>query len=128
MSIKQRDTEIELISKVCLDVISIMRFCDDLPIFPAHEMASEWFKAKINRWINRVINENLTPEGLHGAWLDEKVAAGWVFGNMRNEQEKTDPFIRRYKELPSSRKKEYNVFVEIIKTMSFVFEELSRKS
>jgi len=49
------------------------------------------------------ICENVA-EAVHNAWMKGRVAEGWRYGSVRSLEEKTDPRICPYDDLPESEK------------------------
>ena len=45
-----------------------------------------------------------TPEEIHEKWMDKKLEDGWIYGEIKDEVEKTHPCIVPYEELPMSEK------------------------
>lgn len=58
-----------------------------------------------------------TPEELHQSWCDFKVANGWVFGPVKDEQNKTHPCLVPYDQLPESDKVKDHLFSAIVNTL-----------
>ena len=55
-------------------------------------------------------NPETTPEQSHQAWLDRKLAEGWVYGEVKNTEEKQHPCILPYEQLPAEQKSKDYLF------------------
>lgn len=58
-----------------------------------------------------------TPEQMHQAWMDYKIAQGWVYGPVKSEGLKTHPCIRPYAELPEEDRIKDAIFKSIVDTL-----------
>lgn len=59
-----------------------------------------------------------TPEAMHRKWMDWKVLNGWTFGDVKDNEKKTHPNIRPYKELPHDERLKDLLFIRIVKTLA----------
>lgn len=59
-------------------------------------------------------NPHATPEQMHENWKKEKVAAGWVYGEVKDESKKTHPCIVAYSELPIAQRIKDNLFQAVV--------------
>jgi len=57
-----------------------------------------------------------TPEQLHESWCDFKVADGWKYGAVKDEEAKTHPCLVNYEQLPEEQKLKDHVFHSIVNT------------
>lgn len=55
-------------------------------------------------------------ENVHDVWARGRISEGWTFGNVKDAEKKTTPFLVPYEELPES-EKEYdrNTALETLK-------------
>lgn len=68
---------------------------------PAWNDAPEWQRTSaINGVRMHLDNPDAGPEQSHEAWLAEKQAAGWVWGEVKNPEKKEHPCMVPYSELP----------------------------
>ena len=58
--------------------------------------------------------EGMTPEQLHHNWLVFKTHAGWVWGEVKDEEKKTHPCMLPYEELPENQRLKDRVFFAIV--------------
>jgi hypothetical protein len=61
---------------------------------------------------------NAGPEVSHENWLKSKVADGWVYGPVKNEEEKTHPCCVPFNELPRWQQGKDFIFVAIVHSLS----------
>lgn len=66
----------------------------------------------------RIENTNAPFSAQHAKWKDNKIAAGWKFGKIFNEDKKTHPCIIPYDELPINTRRADAIAVAIINAMT----------
>lgn len=59
-----------------------------------------------------------TPAQLHDDWCDWKREHGWVYGPVKDEQQKTHPCLVPYGELDDGQKTKDRVFAAIVAAMT----------
>lgn len=57
------------------------------------------------------------PEASHENWVKEKLADGWVYGDVKNPDLKTHPCLVPYKDLPAQQKSKDLIFREIARLL-----------
>jgi len=62
-------------------------------------------------------NPEFTAEDSHRSWMAKKIEEGWVFGNMKNETERTHPNLVPYHTLHIHERTKDEVFSAICKSM-----------
>lgn len=62
--------------------------------------ASEEFQRSTFRAIKGLLGGSATPEQAHDAWMRERLAAGWVFGLIKDPIARTNPALVPYDQLP----------------------------
>lgn len=62
----------------------------------------------------RLENPSATPESMHENWLKEKKAAGYVYGERKDDVAKTHPDCVPYDELPEDQKRKNRLFSAIV--------------
>ena len=58
------------------------------------------------------------PYELHEAWTAQKVADGWVYGDVKDADAKTHPCIVPYAELPPEQRVKDALFVAVVQALS----------
>lgn len=77
--------------------------------------APEWQKQSAISGVEfGLANPDVTPEQQHQHWMDDKIADGWVYGEVKNVVEKTHPCLVPYDELPEFQKRKDIVFRAIV--------------
>lgn len=81
----------------------------------AWEEAPEWQqKSAIAGVEMHLANPDATPEQSHESWLAEKVAAGWVYGEVKDAEKKQHPCCVPYADLPESQKAKDYLFRGVV--------------
>lgn len=55
-----------------------------------------------------------TPEELHASWTAQKVADGWVHGDVKDADAKTHPCLVAYADLPEAQRKKDQIFRDAV--------------
>lgn len=63
-------------------------------------------------------NPNSMPEDSHNNWMREKIADGWVYGEVKDPQAKTHPCIVEYDQLPIEQRRKDSLFIAIVRSLS----------
>jgi len=86
---------------------------------PSWEDAPEWQReSAIKGVVFRQQNPNEPISAQHDAWMDEKLAAGWKYGEVKDAEAKTHPCIRPFHELPREQQAKDWVFVAVVRALS----------
>lgn len=81
---------------------------DSQPIWDA---APEWQRVSAEEGVKKVRdNPSITPEQLHQAWCDFKIADGWTYGDVKDANAKAHPCLVPYDKLPESQRTKDVVF------------------
>lgn len=71
----------------------------------AWDNAPDWQKKSAIAGVEmHLANPDATPEQSHESWLKQKIADGWVYGEVKDEKLKTHPCCLPYDELPAEQK------------------------
>lgn len=68
-------------------------------------------------------NPNLTPRVAHDTWRQSMLTNGWVYGDVYDEDEKTDPNLVEYDELPEADRTEDELLVGVVGGLSDSIDE-----
>lgn len=71
-----------------------------------------------------IANPLATPADSHAAWLADKLAAGWVFGLVKDADKKEHPCCVPYDELPAEQKAKDYVFRAVVHQLLAIVPEL----
>lgn len=92
---------------------------------PAWEDAPEWQqKSAIAGVEMHLANPDATPEQSHESWLAQKVAAGWVYGEVKDAEKKEHPCCRPYDELPPEQKSKDYLFRSVVHMLKDIPDEM----
>ena len=81
--------------------------------------APDWQRDSAMNGVQGIIDGRITkPEQSHEGWLAEKTQAGWVYGEEKNEDNKTHPCMVPYHELPAEQRLKDALFFAIVKALS----------
>lgn len=83
---------------------------------PLWRDAPEWQQQSAYKGVLHIIeNPNTTPEESHVNWLKEKTADGWVYGEVKDPDEKTHPCMVPYKDLPEHHQVKDALFIAVVR-------------
>ncbi len=77
--------------------------------------AEQWQQDSAIRGVEfKLANPNAPPSAQHDAWLADKIAAGWVYGSVKDPDAKTHPCIAPYGALPNEQRLKDCLFVAVV--------------
>lgn len=86
--------------------------------------APDWQKDSAIAGVNmHLANPDATPEDSHASWLAEKVAAGWVYGPVKDAEKKEHPCCVPYAELPEAQKAKDYIFRGVVHATKRALDE-----
>jgi hypothetical protein len=100
-------------------------YCQALGDFsqPAWGEAPDWQKDSAMKGVAlHLENENLGPEASHDAWLAEKEAAGWIYGPIKDPEEKTHPCMVPFAALPPEQQAKDFIFRAVVHALAAHFK------
>lgn len=101
------------IAQVCHEANRVLQEVNGDPINPHwHDTDVELRESAIHGV--EVALEGATPQELHEAWCDSREGAGWVYGPVKNMEEKIHPCLVPYDELPPEQKIKDALFSAIV--------------
>lgn len=62
----------------------------------------------------RLENPNALESAQHNAWMEEKIAQGWVYGEIKDAEKQTHPCLVPFEELPLFQQKKDKLFSAIV--------------
>lgn len=112
--LKTQPETIELIASICHNVNKA--YCEgqnDFSHVPWEE-APDWQKESALDGVRYHLENDLTPEESHEAWLEYKLSEGWVYGKDKDPEKKTHPCMMRYSELPKYQRTKDVLFKSVV--------------
>ncbi|PLR84654.1 hypothetical protein CVD25_01065 [Bacillus canaveralius] len=100
--------DVAAIAKICHEVNRA--YCLSLgdESQPKWEDAPQWQRDSAINGVEFHLNNETTPEQSHENWMKDKVADGWVYGEVKDPEKKTHPCMVPYAQLPlEQRTKDY---------------------
>ena len=92
---------------------------------PAWEDAPKWQQQSAIAGVEmHLANPDATPEQSHESWLAQKVAAGWVYGEVKDAEKKEHPCCRPYDELPPEQKSKDYLFRSVVHMLKDIPDEM----
>lgn len=92
---------------------------------PAWEDAPEWQQQSAIAGVEmHLANPDATPEQSHESWLAQKVADGWVYGEVKDAEKKEHPCCRPYDELPPEQKSKDYLFRSVVHMLKDIPDEM----
>jgi hypothetical protein len=88
---------------------------------PAWESSPKWQQRSVRNGVYGVLVDGNGPRESHEAWLREKEATGWKYGEVKSEKEKTHPCFRPYDELPAAQRAKDGIFVTTVTAVAKAF-------
>lgn len=110
---------IELIARVCHNVnrVYCMSIGDDSQ--PEWNDAPDWQKDSARNGVRYHLDDDVTPEQSHESWLAQKEAEGWVYGDVKDPEQKTHPCMVPYNELPAEQQVKDHLFKTVIDSFKY---------
>lgn len=107
----------EQIARVCHEVNRA--YCQSLGDHsqPAWEEAPQWQKDSALLGVTLHSENNVGPEASHESWMAQKVADGWVFGELKDPEAKTHPCIVPFSELPPAQQAKDFIFRAVVHSL-----------
>lgn len=110
--------KVEVIAQMCHEVNRSWCNINGDKSQPAWEDAPQWQKDSAIAGVKFAIdNPDVTPEMSHESWSKQKIADGWVYGEVKDVNLKTHPCLIPYHELPEMQKSKDKLFLMTVKTM-----------
>lgn len=112
-------SNIETIARVCHEVNRAL--CES---FGDHsqkpwEDAEEWQRESAIKGVEfSIANPDAPASAQHDAWSADKVAAGWVYGPVKDADAKTHPCLVPFDHLPPEQQAKDRLFKAVVKAMA----------
>lgn len=77
--------------------------------------AEEWQReSAVNGVLFKLDNPDAGHDAQHNAWMADKIANGWVYGETKDAEKKTHPCIVPFEQLPEFQQKKDALFCAIV--------------
>lgn len=95
----------------------------------AWDDAPDWQRESVIAGARKaVLDQTLTPEQSHQAWLDRKVSEGWSHGPVKDPERKTHPCCLPYAELPPEQRAKDEIFLATVRATYAALDTYSRET
>lgn len=84
---------------------------------PSWDDAPDWQRSSAVNGVRGAIAGN-TPEQSHEGWLEEKRAAGWRYGPVKDVEKKEHPCFVPYAELPPAQRSKDVIFTTVVRVLA----------
>lgn len=82
---------------------------------PAWDDAPEWQRrSAVNGVRHATENPGAGPSASHESWLEEKRAAGWRYGPVKDPEKKEHPCFVPYGQLPAGQRRKDALFLAVV--------------
>jgi len=80
--------------------------------------AEQWQRDSAIKGVEfRINNPEAKEDSQHNAWMEDKIADGWKYGEVKNSENKTHPCIVAFSDLPKFQQKKDKLFCAIVDTL-----------
>lgn len=111
---------VEDIARVCHEAnraLQIVQSDPTIPVSPSWDDASEIDRESTMRGVEGVLQGN-TPEESHEGWMQHRIEAGWVYGEVKDPVAKTHPLLVPYDELDAAARSKDALFYNVVMALS----------
>lgn len=86
--------------------------------------APEWQKKSAIDGVRFVLSSsNIGPRDSHENWKRQKEKDGWIYGEVKNEENKTHPCLIPYDQLPETQRVKDHLFISVVRASSRMMSE-----
>ncbi|TDC42082.1 RyR domain-containing protein [Micromonospora sp. KC213] len=106
------------IARVCHEANrAIQIITGDPAVSPSWDDAPRWQRDSAIKGVESALT-GARPALMHELWCEEKRAAGWTYGEVKDAEAKTHPCLVPYHELPEEQRVKDRLFVSIVRTLA----------
>ena len=102
------------IARICHEVNRA--YCQSLGDFsqPTWEEAPEWQRSSARMGVDLHTMDNFGPEASHISWMKQKLEEGWVYGPVKDPENKQHPCIVPFDALPREQQAKDFIFRAVV--------------
>lgn len=109
---------VEDIAKASHAVIAAMASEFDNNQMPAWDDAEQWMRDSSIETVQAILNDPYLPNShFHNVWMAQRIAAGWKWGPVRNNDTKENPAMVPYDELPPHQRAKDGVLKALVDSL-----------
>jgi hypothetical protein len=111
-------TSVITIAKMCHEANKVWCHLNGDPSQLHWGQAPQWqIDSAINGVEHALKHPDATPEDSHSNWMAEKIADGWVYGEVKDAVAKTHPCMVPYDQMPEFQRKKDALFLAIVRAL-----------
>lgn len=108
-------TKISKIAVMCHQANKAWCELNDDPTQKDWDEAEQWQRESAIKGVEfRLANPDAGKDAQHNAWMKDKIAEGWVYGEKKDATAKTHPCIVAFEKLPEFQQKKDVLFCAIV--------------
>ena len=88
------------------------------------EDAPDWQKESARMGAKAALNPEQRPEDSHESWMAQKVADGWVYGEVKDPEAKTHHCMVPYNQLPAEQRAKDHLFLAVVRQTKALIDEV----
>jgi len=112
------DDRIEAVARVVHEAIRAWQAAHGQTAVPHWRQAPSWMKVSTRESVQFTLDNPDAPSSAqHDQWMAQKEAAGWTFGEVKDERKKTHPMLKPYGALPDMEKRKDALFKAIVSAL-----------
>lgn len=74
-------------------------------------------QAGVRRGVRMLSSSDATPQELHASWVMNKLATGWVYGPVQDNEAKVHPCLVPFEELPEAQRAKDDLFRLVVRAV-----------
>jgi len=109
---------LQKIAKVCHQANKAFCEANNDPSQKDWDEAEDWQRESAIKGVAfRINNPEAGHDAQHNSWMQEKIDAGWVYGEVKDAEAKTHPCIVSFEQLPKFQQQKDALFCAIVDSL-----------